>query len=144
MNRPTGCLRSYRVALGLVPEGNKERRPAISDPREGSYRPPDPAAMRTSVDYFSFVDQIFPIRTTKTTRIFATCAAQKPPGCPAGSINGAWGPPPTNAQAHPPPELLLTPASDWTDGVHSPFFQFDMVEFWAAEATTNMGYECPS
>jgi murein L,D-transpeptidase YafK len=105
-------LRSYRVALGLVPEGPKERSGDFRTP-EGRYQ----LTRRNSrSDYFLSIQVSYP--NAEDLR-----RAQRDHVNPGGSIMIHGLP---NYQRHPPDYYA---ASDWTDGCIG-MSNSDMVELW--------------
>jgi len=105
-------LRSYRVALGLVPEGNKQRAGDFRTP-EGSYRL---TRRNAHSDYFLSIQVSYP-NDTDLQR------ARRNRWLPGGSIMVHGLP---NTLKHPPDYYA---ASDWTDGCIA-LSNSDMVEFW--------------
>jgi len=105
-------LRSYRVALGLMPEGPKERSGDFRTP-EGRYQ----LTRRNSrSDYFLSIQVSYP--NAEDLR-----RAQRDHVNPGGSIMIHGLP---NYQRHPPDYYA---ASDWTDGCIG-MSNADMVELW--------------
>src|ERR1700728_248583 len=105
-------LRSYRVALGLVPEGPKERSGDFRTP-EGRYQ----LTRRNSrSDYFLSIQVSYP--NAEDLR-----RAQRDHVNPGGSIMIHGLP---NYQRHPPDYYA---AADWTDGCIG-MSNSDMVELW--------------
>jgi murein L,D-transpeptidase YafK len=105
-------LRSYRVALGLVPEGPKERSGDFRTP-EGRYQ----LTRRNSrSDYFLSIQVSYP--NAEDLR-----RAQRDHVNPGGSIMIHGLP---NYQRHPPDYYA---GSDWTDGCIG-MSNADMVELW--------------
>jgi murein L,D-transpeptidase YafK len=106
------ALRSYRIALGLVPAGNKERAGDFRTP-EGSYR----LTRRNShSDYFLSIQVSYP-NATDLQR------AHRNRWQAGGSIMVHGWP---NSLRH-PPDYYAT--ADWTDGCIA-LSNADMVEFW--------------
>jgi murein L,D-transpeptidase YafK len=105
-------LRSYRVALGLVPEGPKERSGDFRTP-EGRYQ----LTRRNSrSDYFLSIQVSYPNADDMRR-------AQREHVNPGGSIMIHGLP---NYQRHPPDYYA---AADWTDGCIG-MSNSDMVELW--------------
>jgi murein L,D-transpeptidase YafK len=111
MNGET-VLRSYRVALGLVPEGSKERAGDFRTP-EGSYRL---THRNAHSDFFLSVQVSYPndedVRRARRNR------------WPAGGSIMVHGLP--NLPRHGPDYYA---SNDWTDGCIA-LSNADMVEFW--------------
>ena len=105
-------LRSYRVALGLVPEGNKERAGDFRTP-EGSYRL---TRRNARSDYFLSIQVSYPNEVDQQR-------ARRNRWQPGGSIMVHGLP---NALKHSPDYYAAT---DWTDGCIA-LSDADMVEFW--------------
>jgi murein L,D-transpeptidase YafK len=105
-------LRSYRVALGLIPEGPKERAGDFRTP-EGHYQL---TRRNTRSDYFLSIQVSYP-NADDLRR------AQRDHVNPGGSIMVHGLP---NNQRHPPDYYA---ASDWTDGCIG-MSNADMVELW--------------
>ena len=107
-----GVVRSYRVALGLVPEGSKERAGDFRTP-EGVYQ----LTHRNSrSDYFLSIQVSYP-NATDLQR------ARRNRWQAGGSIMVHGWP---NSPRH-PPDYYAT--ADWTDGCIA-MSNADMVEFW--------------
>jgi murein L,D-transpeptidase YafK len=105
-------LRSYRVALGLVPEGNKERAGDFRTP-EGSYRL---TRRNPHSDYFLSIQVSYPNEVDQQR-------ARRNRWLPGGSIMVHGLP---NTLKHAPDYYA---AADWTDGCIA-LSNADMVEFW--------------
>jgi|HubBroStandDraft_4_1064222.scaffolds.fasta_scaffold64377_2 murein L,D-transpeptidase YafK len=105
-------LRSYRVALGLIPEGPKERAGDFRTP-EGRYQL---TRRNTRSDYFLSIQVSYP--NAEDLR-----RARRDHVNPGGSIMVHGLP---NNQRHPPDYYA---ASDWTDGCIG-MSNADMVELW--------------
>ena len=105
-------LRSYRVALGLIPEGPKERAGDFRTP-EGRYQL---TRRNTRSDYFLSIQVSYP--NAEDLR-----RARRDHVNPGGSIMVHGLP---NNQRHPPDYYA---AADWTDGCIG-MSNADMVELW--------------
>ena len=105
-------LRSYRVALGLIPDGPKERAGDFRTP-EGHYQL---TRRNTRSDYFLSIQVSYP--NAEDLR-----RARRDHVNPGGSIMVHGLP---NNQRHPPDYYA---ASDWTDGCIG-MSNADMVELW--------------
>src|ERR1700682_1272551 len=112
LRRHGEVLRSYRVALGLLPEGPKER--------EGDFRTPEGRYQLTRrnsrSDYFLSIQVSYP--NAQDVR-----RARRDHVKPGGSIMVHGLP---NYQRHPPDYYA---AADWTDGCIA-MSNADMVELW--------------
>jgi murein L,D-transpeptidase YafK len=105
-------LRSYRISLGLQPDGPKERSGDFRTP-EGSYRL---THRNVHSDFFLSVQVSYPNATDMV-------AARRNGWKPGGSIMVHGLP---NAMKHPVSKYV---ARDWTDGCIA-LSNSDMIEFW--------------